>query len=396
MTATRWHHVLPLFNIAASGLCFLSIGYLFGLSELSDTFFLILAIQSVLGALFQSIWHAAIPIVYDKSRGPEKSIIITTVLVNLMVGGGAYFGISFVLEGRYPAYLNGMGAIYFAIFQIHLFFKQLYLVDERLGSYYLIDALGYFLSLGFFVALAASDLVQPSLDALFGAMAFGWMVVLGADLFLNSMYLNFAYSKSYSLSLLRKGVAPRIASLLYSGKDVIVPICLRQYGADGFVTLYAYVARVALSLYQVIPLHIVNKWVSGIQGREALLSEPGLSRVAKKAAVAYLLACAAASLVVLAGLPLLKNKRLEMLWSPIALAMMVSVVIWLAIQSFEQPYARAKYLLQLYRVQIRADVLNFGVFCVGVVICVGMGSVVPTLAGLTLSQCVSLWVYRKA
>lgn len=390
-------YIYPFVNISASAACFLSIGVLFGFGHASDSLFLILAIQNVFGALSQAAWHAAIPLLFRKRLFNARRVIASTVLINLTSVNALYVLASLPLEQLFPAYFNRYGAGYFFFFQTHLFFKNFYLASGKLRLFYLVDVIGYFLSLIYFVVLSFFGYARGNLvDLLFLGMCCSWGIVALADYLLHRDCVAFVYGKWFSVYCARRGLRARFASLLFSAKDFMVPVALKLLGGEGLVTTYSYVNKIAISLYQVVPIHVVNQWFSTGRSRNQAFSLSAIRNLANRSLVLYffVVTLAFVTLFVLSkAFVVAKGLAVSKIY---VFSIVVVVSVWFGVQSYEQAYARAVYFLGAYNVQATADFFNsvifFCVFGIGML----TNSAIFALVGTVLSQLISLWIYKNA
>lgn len=389
-------HALPAITTIVSGVCFLSVGVLFGFSETSDSFFLIVSIQGALGSLFQITWHSVVPLLYSRKSIPFRSVIVSTTLINLLILGIAYLILAWTLENSLPSYFNTSASVYFLFFQLHIFFKQLYLTEGKLKQFYLLDSVGYTASIITLLLLSIADPRLHTLSNIFNALLFCWIGTCAIDCYLHRELIKPVHSKSLSLMSLRKGVAPRIAGLLYSSKDFIIPIVMNQYSPSGTVTLYAYISRVLLALYQTVSLHIVNIWISTPGSLDRTCTMKKVGRTANRAMLAFGSATTFVAFCLTVFLVLIQRDAVKVLFTLQSMSICVALFILFAVQTFEQPYSRIAYLKQSFRTQIMADTCNFLFFLLTVGVALSTGSVLCVLFGATLSQVLSLLIYRRA
>lgn len=387
-------HTLPLITTFLSGVCFLLVGFLFGFSSVSDSFFLIVAIQGALGTIFQIFWHSVMPVLYTRRSLIFRSAIVSTTVVNILIFGVVYVFVSMVAEKYFSSYFNLSASGYFVFFQVHVFFKQMYLTEGRLVRFYLLDGVGYFLSIFGIIVLSMLDIKFQILSNIFNMLFFAWAGTCAIDFYFHRNIIKPIYSKRLTLTSLRKGVAPRLAGLLYSSKDFIAPILLNQYLPSGAVTIYAYANRILLSLYQVISIHMVNTWVSTCDNLDSICTMASVRRIANRALVIFSGAAVLAILGVMAIFFLIRRNDIDVLLTPQSWLIFVVAFMLFAIQTFEQPYARISYLRQSFNTQIVADLSNFSFFFLAAGSAFLTNSATPVLLGIALSQMLSFCIYR--
>ena len=389
-------HALPAITTLLSGVCFLSVGVLFGFSETSDSFFLIVSIQGALGSLFQITWHSVVPLLYSRKAILVRSVIVSTTLANLLILGVAYIIAAWALEKDFSSYFNASASAYFLFFQLHIFFKQLCLTEGKLKQFYILDGVGYTASIFTLLLLSVADPRLHTLSNIFNALLFCWAGTCAIDCYLHRGLLKPVYSKRLSLISLRKGVTPRIAGLLYSSKDFIIPLVISQYSTSGTVTLYAYISRILLALYQTVSLHIVNIWISTPGILDSTCTMKKVKRTANRAILAFGSATTLVAFFLMVFFFLIQQDAVKALFTFQSMVICVALFILFAVQTFEQPYSRIAYLKRSFRTQIMADACNFLFFILTVGIALSTGSILAVLIGATLSQVLSFLIYRHA
>lgn len=379
-------------NIFASSLFFLSIGFFFGFSELADEIFFILAIQSAVGIILQITWHVAIPMIYSKRNIRYKSIIISTALMNLMVLSVVYIGVTFFLSQEYSGFFNTYAAVFALFFQGHLFFKNLSLVVFSIKSHYIFDTLGYFLSFLFICTIfSMGEKNNINLNIFFIILICSWATIFICELYFYRNFLIFRYSNLVTRLSFMKGYKVRFSSLLFSAKDYVIPYILKEYAPVGSITIYSYSNKAALSIFQSLPLNIVNYFYSQ-ENRISKKIDILFVYTARRALLSYI-AASFFAILLLVSYYFFQNKYV--LQSYFYLTIIAIVFLIYGIQAYEQMFARAAYYCKLYNVQFKADLINSFVFFAGCLLTFYYKSAVYSFLAALVAQSASLIIYKK-
>jgi hypothetical protein len=387
-------HALPAVSTFISGIFFISIGLIFGFSNTTDSFFLILSIQGIIGIVFQICWYSLIPLLYSRKPFFFRSVIVSTAIANMLMLGVLYIFLGWSLEEKFPSYFNLFASTYFLIFQLHIFFKQLLLSEGRLKPFYLLDIVGYTASLIALLLLSTADSRLHTLSNIFMALTLAWGGVCVVECYLQRKLLKPVYSKKLSLVSLLRAIVPRIAGLLYNTRDFIIPLLLHLYTPTGTVTLYAYINRFLLALYQTVSLHIVNIWISSLTGLSGHCTLKNVRKTAVHATLAFVCSTTLAVLVLGIFSLISQADKINGAITSQSVFIFFAVFTLFTVQTFEQAYSRLVYLKQYFDTQVKADICNSLIFLLAAAFSFSIQAILPMLIGAVFSQALSFLIYR--
>lgn len=382
---------LVVINIFASSAFFISIGFFFRINDLSDSIFLILTIQGAVGIIVQISWHVVLPMIYRKANGYYTSIIISTAIVNLLILNTIYIILASILSREYPSSFNIYAAIYAFFFQGHIFFKNLSLALSKISIHYNFDTIGYFLSLILYFSIFWIC-NKNNINLFFIALIFSWGIIFLLELYYYKNYLTLKYSKLVTKKSLVSGYKVRFSSLLFSAKDYIIPLIIKEYGPVGSITIYSYANKFALSIFQTFPLNIVNYFYTH-HNKTKVKIDIVFKNTAKRALMSYIFASFLFILLLTPFYYYFENDFHFKYY--FYLIVISSVFIVYGIQSYEQIFARMTYYNMNYDIQFKADLNNSFVFFIGCLLAFYYKNPIYSLFGSAFAQFISLKIYKK-
>ncbi|ENH6236732.1 TPA: O23 family O-antigen flippase [Salmonella enterica] len=378
--------ILPSTTLGASTIFFFSIGFLYGIDKNSDFILLTITILSTIGTILQFSWYGLLPrLTSSKSEKFTSYIISNGSLYCFIINLIPFFFIA--LDGVHNVFLSG--CLYSLIYQLHQFYKNVFVYIGRLKAFYIFDAGGYGFSI-LLMAIFHYNVILLSASEFFLLLAFSWFFILLAEIIFLKNYFIFRFSVKPIYTCIIPTWKTRIANSGFIIKDVLTSYMLNALVPGGGLTIYSYANKIATAIFQLFSQYRVNFWVGGVKkiGLKNVRSTD-IKKISFLSSADYCLFLCL-SFAVMYLVLLFAKIKIDLNWA--LLSFMSSGTLYL-IQSIEQPFARFIYMSRDFSNIAFTDGMNFITYILFFIYGYLNGNIYIIMFGIVAAQLLSLYLY---
>ncbi|ECD9351991.1 TPA: O23 family O-antigen flippase [Salmonella enterica subsp. houtenae] len=378
--------ILPSMTLGASTIFFFSIGFLYGIDKNSDFILLTITILSTIGTILQFSWYGLLPrLTSSKSEKFTSYIISNGSLYCFIINLIPFFLIA--VDGFHNVFLSG--CLYSLIYQLHQFYKNVFVYIGRLKAFYIFDAGGYSFSI-LLMAVFYYKVVQLSPSEFFLLLAFSWFFILLAEVIFLRNYFIFRFSVKPIYTCIIPTWKTRVANSGFIIKDMLTSYMLNALVPGGGLTIYSYANKMATAIFQLFSQYKVNFWVGEVKkiGLKKVRSTD-IKKISFLSSVDYcLFLCLLFSIIYL--VIFFAKIKIDLNW---ALLSFISSGTLYLIQSIEQPFARFIYMSRDFSSIAFTDGMNFITYILFFIYGYLDGNIYIIMLGIVAAQLFSLYLY---
>ncbi|EPV3841444.1 O23 family O-antigen flippase [Morganella morganii] len=379
----------PCLSLGASSIFFISIGSIYGLSKTSDLIFLTLTVVTTIGTILQISWYGFLPKLASTKSKNNLTYIISNSIFYCAILNSIPILISYLFKDT--TYLIG-GFIYSLFFQMHQLMRNIFIYLGKVKYFYFFDFLGYSLNM-ITLVLLNYFLSSPSNSLIFLSLSLGWLLANIIELYLLRIYLKFFISLKPLFIFVAPTVISRLASCGFILKDLLMAFALNTFTPIGGLTIYTYLNKLAISIFQVFSIYKVNIWISKFKTiNKNDLTIDDIKKISFSSSIDYIIFLFI-TLIFFYILASAFKINYSLLWA--AYCILTSGLLYL-IQSIEQPFARYVYINKLFSSVAKADFFNFTIYILVYFIGYLDSNIYLILFGLIISQIASLYIYTSS
>ncbi|EJJ4860430.1 O23 family O-antigen flippase, partial [Salmonella enterica subsp. arizonae] len=377
---------LPSITLGASTIFFFSIGFLYGIDEKSDFILLTITILSTIGTILQVSWYGLLPrLTSSKSEKFTTYIISNGFIYCFIINLIPFFFIA--IDSFHNIFLSG--CLYSLIYQLHQFYKNVFVYIGRLKAFYIFDACGYSFSI-LLMVMFHCKVVHFSASEFFLLLAFSWFWILLAEVIFLRKYLNFSFSVKPIYVCIMPTWKTRIANSGFIIKDLLTSYMLNTLVPSGGLTIYSYANKISTAIFQLFSQYKINCWIGEIKkvGLKKVRIE-NIKKVSLLSAADYCLFLCMTFAIVFSIIFIAKIK-IDMNW---ALLSFISSGTLYLIQSVEQPFARFVYMSRAFSNITFTDGMNFISYMLFFIFGYIDANIYIIMLGIIVAQLFSLYLY---
>ncbi|MBJ8682272.1 O23 family O-antigen flippase [Citrobacter freundii] len=377
--------LLPCLTLGTSTIFFFAIGFFFGINKKSDFILFTITILTTVGTILQISWYGLLPRLTSSSSNKFSAYIISNGFIYCVFVNFLPFFILFVDIPN--IFLSG--CVFSLLFQLHQYFKNVFIYLGRLKAFYIFDALGYAVCI-ISMLIFRGWLLDLPVSVFFMLLAFCWFITVISEIIYLTPYISYKLSLKPILICIVPTWKTRIANSGFIIKDLLTAYILNILAPVGGLTVYSYANKISTAIFQLFSQYKVNAWVSLVRDRG--LKQVKLSDIKKVSFLSSIdfcffqfLACLGVVIFIL-----LIGIKINIQWG--LLSVISSGTLYL-IQSIEQPYARFVYMSRRFTEIAIADGINFVSYLIFFIYGYAYSNVYAILSGIVIAQLFSFYCY---
>ncbi|EOV9961724.1 O23 family O-antigen flippase [Citrobacter sedlakii] len=281
------------------------------------------------------------------------------------------------------------GCVFSLLFQLHQYFKNVFIYLGRLKAFYIFDALGYAICI-ISMLIFRGWLLELPVSVFFMLLAFCWFFTVIGEIIYLKLYISYKLSLKPIFICLIPTWKTRLASSGFIIKDLLTAYILNILAPVGGLTVYSYANKLSTAIFQLFSQYKVNAWVSLV--RDKGLKKVKLSDIKKVSFLSSIDFCVFQFLACLGVVIFISliGVKVDVQWG--LLSVISSGALYL-IQSIEQPYARFVYMSRRFTEIAIADGINFASYLIFFIYGYACSNVYAILSGIVTAQLFSFYCY---